>query len=661
MKPSRALVWLVGALVAPIALATLFIIIFGWNWARGPIERMTLENTGRVLVISGDIKVRLAWPFPEVQAGPVTYANPDWAKERQMFSADAVNVSIDLPALLRKKFIFPSVKLTRPTLFLEQGAQGKKSWLLDLSQQDESARIDVGRLTLDQGMLGFDDPLTKTSIRSQLSTGAAQPDAAGEAGVTFSATGQYKGQALKAHGIGGPVLALRDEGTPYPLKIDANFGRTAVSLEGVVTSLLKFSAVDLRLKLRGDSLDQLFPLLGIALPATRPYLTSGHLLFSGNTWRYEKFSGQIGASDIAGSLKVVTGGPRPVLTADLSSKMLDLADLGPVIGARQGQVQTARQAAPPASATGTEVGPTTALARVLPDLPFKTDRWNTVDADVTLNAKAIRHVAALAIDGLTAHLSLRDSVVTLDPLDFGLAGGRLNAVISLDGRKDPLVARARLNAKRIHIDKLFPTMPLTQSGIGEVNGQINLTGTGKSVGRMLASANGDVGLVVAGGEISKLMMEKAGLHLWEILQLSLTGDKLVKVRCAVVDFKVKQGLMMTDALVFDTAVTTLIGTGSIDLAQERLDLTLNQKTKATSPVALRSPIYIRGNFAKPDVQVDTGRVVARALGAVALGVVNPLLTLIPLIDAGPGKDSDCGQLVRDAKAPLSTQPQINAK
>jgi hypothetical protein len=40
----------------------------------------------------------------------------------------------------------------------------------------------------------------------------------------------------------------------------------------------------------------------------------------------------------------------------------------------------------------------------------------------------------------------------------------------------------------------------------------------------------------------------------------------------------------------------------------------------------------------------------RALGALALGVVNPFLTLLPLIDAGPGQDSDCGQLVRDARA-----------
>ena len=108
--------------------------------------------------------------------------------------------------------------------------------------------------------------------------------------------------------------------------------------------------------------------------------------------------------------------------------------------------------------------------------------------------------------------------------------------------------------------------------------------------------------------------------------------------------------MHANALILDTAITTLIGSGSVDLGQEKLDLTLNQKTKNTSPLALRSPIYVRGSFAKPVVEVDKGRIAARALGALGLSLVNPLLTLIPLIDAGPGADSDCGQLVREARA-----------
>jgi uncharacterized protein involved in outer membrane biogenesis len=637
MTLSRPLKWTAGVFLALIALAVLLFAIFGWNWLRAPIERMTLEKTGRELVIGGDLTVTLGWPWPRVQAGAVTFANPAWAREKQMVSADAVEITIDLAQLLQKNIVFPEVRLERPVVFLEQGADGRKSWLLDRNQQDEDARIQIDRLKLDHGTVGFDDGANKTSIRSELSTSNTPAGSAADVGITFNAHGQYKGLALKAEGTGGPVLAMRDDTTPYVLKIDATVGKTRVQADGTVTSLLKFSAADLQLGLRGDNLAQLYTLLGIAFPATRAYETKGHLLHSGMTWRYEKFSGRIGASDIAGSLQVVTGGKRPALSAELVSNLLDLADLGPMIGSRPGSVTQAAASASPS-------------ARVLPDLPFKADHWDSVDAQVKLRAKTIRRAKELPLENLVTNLSLRDSLLMLDPLDFGLAGGHLNAVISLDGRQEPIQAHAKVRARKILIAKLFPTVELNQTSIGQINGEFDLTGKGNSVGRMLASSSGKVGLVVAGGEISQLMMEKAGLHLWEILQLNLTGDKLVKLRCAVADFEVKNGMMRADALIFDTAVTTIIGTGSIDLAQEKLDLTLNQKTKDTSPLALRSPIYVRGSFARPEVGVDKARVAVRALGAIALGMVNPLLALVPLIDAGPGQDSDCAQLVREARA-----------
>jgi len=649
MTPTRLLKWTSGLLLAPLLPAVLFIAIFGWNWLRGPIERMTLDKTGRELAIRGDLGIKFAWPLPRIHAGAVTFANPSWAREKHMVAADAVEIAIDLPQLLRRNIVVPEVRLERPVVFLEQGSGGRKNWLLDLNQQDEGARIRIDRLTLDQGRLGYDDAAQKTSIRAQLSTASAHPAGAG---VSFIAQGQYKGLLLKAGGRGGPALAMRDESAPYPLQVDATIGHTAVKADGTVTSLLKFSAVDMRLALRGQSLAQLFPLLGIAFPDTSAYATEGRIVHSGQTWRYEKFAGRIGGSDIAGTFQLDTGGKRPAMKADLVSRLLDLADLGPLIGARPDGVKAARKAtpapgeAPPAAAVVTAP----AKARVLPDTPFKTDRWRSVDAQVTLKAKTIRRARELPLENLVTHLSLRDSVLTLDPLDFGVAGGHLNAVISLDGRNDPIEARARVRARKILVAELFPAVALSKTSIGQINGEFDLAGRGNSVGRMLASSNGKVGLVIAGGEISRLMMEKIGLHLWEILQLKLTGDKLVKLRCAVAGFDVRQGVMSTRALIFDTEITTIIGTGSIDLGQEKLDLTLNQKTKNTSPLALRSPIYVRGSFAAPEVEVDKGRMAARALGAVALGIFNPLLTLLPLIDAGPGEDSDCGQLVRDARA-----------
>ena len=643
---AKSFKWIATGVFAIAAAATIFIALFGWNWLRPPLEHYVTAKTGRTLSIKGDLKLKIAWPLPRIEASDVTFSNPSWAKEPQMLRTGLVEVRLDLMALLHGRVVFPEVSLVRPTIFFERGPDGRKSWLLDLDQKDEAVRIQIDHLRLDRGTLGYDDAALKTSIRASLATTAGQDPAASTYGLDFSAAGQFNGIPIKAQGSAGPVLVLRNDGTPYALKFDADLGRTRVKGEGHVTNLLKLTAVDMSLALRGDNLDQLFPLLGLPLPSTRAYITDGHLIHSGNVWRYEKFTGRFGDSDIAGTIKVETGGPRPVLTADLSSNLLDIEDLGPLIGARPGSVKAARQAAavPPAP------GATPARMRVLPDLPFKTDRWDSLDADVNLRAKSIRRARELPLENLQVHLLLRDAMVTLDPIDFGLAGGHLNAVITLDGRKRPIQAHARVKAQKLLLARLFPTAELNKASIGQINGVFDLKGTGDSVGRMLASANGKASLVVAGGKISKLMMEKAGIHLWEILELNLTGDRLIELRCALADFDVRQGVLRPGVLVLDTQVTTLVGTGSIDLGQEELNLTLNQKTKNTSPLALRSPIYVRGSFAKPVVSVDKGRAIARALGAVTLGLVNPFLALIPLIDPGPGKDSDCGQLLATAKS-----------
>lgn len=147
-------------------------------------------------------------------------------------------------------------------------------------------------------------------------------------------------------------------------------------------------------------------------------------------------------------------------------------------------------------------------------------------------------------------------------------------------------------------------------------------------------------------------MEKIGLHLLEIIQLKLIGDKTVKLNCFIADFGVKRGLMTSHALVLDTEVSTIVGTGTIDLRQESLDLTLVPATRATSPVAFRSPIHVRGPFAQPEVSLDKARLLARGAGALALGLINPALIILPLIEMGPGVESPCARLIPAVRASL---------
>jgi AsmA protein len=426
--------------------------------------------------------------------------------------------------------------------------------------------------------------------------------------------------------------------TPYRLDIDTTVGQTRILAQGHVTSLLTLVGVDVQLTLSGNNLNQLFVLTGIATPSTRGYVTQGHLTRVANTLRYDQFSGRVGTSDLNGWIEVKTGGKRPRLTGNIVSAKLTLDDLGPVIGARPDRLQAARKAV---AKTGPALAATPSAQRIIPDLPFEFSHWDSVDADVDFSAKTIRQAAYMPLKSLVTHVHLQDSVLTLDPLQFSLAGGQLNAAITLDGRQNPIQAKARVQAKRLALAQLLPAGKKGKVNTSRIGGSLDLSGSGNSVGRMLASANGNAALVVTGGEISQMVMEKAGLHLWEMARLTLTGDKQVKLRCAVANFGVKKGLMLAHTLEFDTEVTTLLGSGTIDLAQEKFDLTFTQKTKNTSPLALRSPIYLGGNFAKPVLAIDPGHVAVRALGALVLSAVNPLLILLPLIDAGAGKDSDC--------------------
>lgn len=657
MSALRIAKWAGLVLLGLIVLLALVLLVFDPNWLRGPIMRQTTEKTGRALVIEGDLGIDWGWPVTQLSAEGVRFANPEWAEAEQMFTAENIVVGVSLPQLIRRVVFLPEIHLDRAEVFLEQHPDGRKNWLLDREQKDEGSSVGIGTLTVHEGKIRYADPEQETLIDAQVSTtGGADGEHAGEArdtlaaeGVKFEAKGRYKGLPMSVGGTGGPVLSMRDETTPYPLDIDARFASTRVAAEGAITSLLRFTSIDLDVELRGASLDQLFPLIGIALPQTPEYRTAGHLVREGTTWRYEKFSGRIGNSDVSGTLRVDTAGERPFLHGDLAFRTLDFADLGPVVGAEQDE--NAAQDAEPAE-EGEPAGEPP--SQVLPTTPFRTDRWNSVDADVTLKAGVIRRPEALPIENLATHLRMRDARLTLDPLEFGVAGGRLTGTVRLDGSSNPLDAALKFDVRRLKLSELFPTLDVAKSNLGELNGRIDLGGQGNSVAKMLGSADGELTLVLADGRISRLMVEAIGLHLSKILEILLAGDDLVEVRCLIADFDAKDGVMHTQALVLDTDIMRVVGSGTIDLGAERLDLTLNPDTKKTALIGLRSPIYIEGTFANPEPSIDTGNVAAQGLGAVALGLINPLLALIPMIEAGPWMDSNCGQLI--ARAKQSSQP-----
>jgi uncharacterized protein involved in outer membrane biogenesis len=615
-----ALKWTIGLVLALLVALALFI-IFGMNMARGPITRAVSDATGRELRIDGDLKPVWSWVHPRFRAEKITFANADWAAEDHLFSADAAEASIAFLPLLRGRVVLPEVHLERPALNLEQDTQGRKNWILekDPEKQKEESRIYVRRLTLDEGRLKYDDAVQDINVEAELATD--------EAGIAFASTGTYRGQDFEAEGHAGHVLSVRDESTPFPLKGQARIGATTAKVDGTITGLVGLERVDTKVELSGKSLSQLYDVVKVVFPETKPYRTAGRLIREGSVVRYENFTGKIGESDIAGTIQVDTGGERPFMQGELVSKTLNFADLGMIVGTDK------------PSSKG-----------VLPDRPFEPERWGSMDADVWVKAGRIKRPEQLPIQNLSARLQLKDRVVSLNPLEFGIAGGKLAGPVKLDGTKEPIRADVKMRVQGLKLAQLFPTIEQNKTSVGDVGGLVELAGSGNTVARMLGSASGKIGFFMDGGEISRFMMELVALDIWDVARLKLKGDESIEIRCAIADFAVKDGLMQTNAFVFDTAVVNVEGGGVVSLKNEEMDLKLDPKPKDSSLASLNSPLYVTGTFSDPKVSPDVGKLAAKGVGAIVMGVINPLLAVLPLFKEGKGENSNCAQLIAQASA-----------
>lgn len=624
---SKAGKWVLGVVLVLLAFAVVLYNWSNWNLLKGPISRTVENKTGRQLQINGDLIMHLRWPETRIKTSHLRFANPQWAEADDMVDVKNVSLKIHVPSLLKGAVVLTEVRLDQARVSLEKSVDGRKNWLLDRYQKNENSSLKINALAVNKGQIDYLEPAQKTRVRAVIST---TPSTTGSgSGLVMEARGTFRGQTLKASGRGGNLLSLRDQTLAYPINIQGSIGSTTASAAGRVTNLMTFSTLDLNIELRGENLAQLYPLTGVVLPDTPPYKTKGRLIRDGKSWRYENFSGLIGKSDIAGTLSLdARKSPRPFLKGTLNSKSLNFADLGPLVGSQSAGA------------------PVVARTRVLPTTPFRTERWNKMDADVTIKASSIIRNEALPINDLSTRLRLQNAKVTLDPLKFGVAGGTLSGFIRLDGNSKPITATTDLKARKVQLGRLFPKLESAKTSIGLVNGDIELKGRGDNVAAMLGSADGRFALVLNEGEISKFMMEAVGLHILEMLRIKLAGDRNVKIHCGIVDFGVKDGVMQSRTMMLDTDITRLNAGGNINLRNETLDLTLTQKSKKLSLVALRAPIHVRGSLAKPKASVDKGTLATRGIGAALLGAVNPLLALIPLVETGKNQNNECARLIK---------------
>ncbi|PSS45525.1 AsmA family protein [Enterobacter sp. FS01] len=677
-KTAKIITWSGGVFLLLIVVLIVVIATFDWNRLKPTINQKVSTELNRPFAIRGDLGVVWArqkdetgwrsWiPWPHVHADDVVLGNPPDIPEITMVHLPRVEATLAPLALLTKTVYLPWIKLQKPDARLIRLSEKTNNWTFDFADSEDkeadakpstwSFRLD--NIIFDRGRIAIDDAVSKANLEIFVDplgkalpfsevTGAKGKDEKGKVGdyvFGLKAEGRYNEQPLKGSGKIGGMLALRGEGTPFPVQADFRSGNTRVAFVGTVSDPMKMGGVDLRLKFSGDSLGELYDLTGVLLPDTPPFETDGHLVAmidpeKSSVYDYRDFNGRIGDSDIHGSLTYSTGKPRPKLEGDMESKQLRLADLGPLIGVDSGKgtkAQKVRKEAPPSG-------------KVLPNDRFETDKWDVMDADVRFKGRRIEHGSSLPLSDFSTHIILKNADLQLKPLKFGMAGGTISANIKLEGDKKPMRGQADIQARRLKLKQLMPDVELMQKTLGEMSGDATIRGTGNSVAALLGNGNGNLKLLMNDGLVSRNLMEILGLNVGNFLVGQIFGDDEVRVNCAAANIDLVNGVARPQIFAFDTENAVINITGTASMASEQLDLTINPESKGIRIVTLRSPLYVRGSFKDPDAGVKAGPLIARGAVAAALAtLVTPAAALLALISPSEGQANQCQVILSQMK------------
>lgn len=639
-----------GLLAAAAALAlaaAAAVALFDWNLAKPWVVARIAAVLDRPVRVDGELSI--GWSFgadgllPQlrVRARKVAIANPPWAASGPLLaSVEAVDASFSPLPLLHKHWFITDLRLTGADVAMERAADERKNWRFS-SSEEPSWSYEINRLEFDHAKLRYLDHPLDMDLSVDIAPLPGKPQGfirgnSQELVTSARITGRYKEAELDVKGQGGALLNLLNDGALYTLRAEGEVGRVHAAVDGTVTNPHRLARTDLKLALSGATLADLYAATGVLLPPSRAFRTQGMLAIIREggkpaqwDWRYQRFTGTVGESDFAGDARYLRGRGKPQLRTTVHSRLMRLADIVPPNSEAQDQ--------------GKKAG------KLLPAHAFEPGRWDALDAEISFTGEQFALLPRVIWQDLRSEIRLKDRVLSFDPLQFSMAGGKAQGALRLDGRQDTIRTDLKLSGRDLQVKKLFPDLNKLEASFGRIEGSAELSGAGNSIAAMLGSADGRVETSVSEGSISQFILEAAGLNLADAVFAKFYKDRQVRLHCAVADVRIAQGQADMRRFVVNTEDALIEVGGRADLAHETLDLKVKPHTKRLRVLSLRSPLFVKGTFAHPLVGAEGAPLAARAGAAAALALVAPLAAVVPLITPGEDVPDDCRERTAQAR------------
>lgn len=583
----RWVVRLLGVVLSLVvlAVAALFLIP-AERIARVAAERFE-ASTGRALTIAGPVRPSV-WPVIGARVEGVQLANAPWSDAGPMFAAEAVDLGLDLRALMAGDIVISRLQAVAPRILFERDANGASNWDVAPADTADGAAEEGGparRLSLELAqvsgaILHIRDPAAALDLLLEdVDLELRLPDFAGPGEA--SATGRRGSAAFSAEARIEAVQRFV-EGAITPLALIVRSGGSSLRFEG--RAGLDPVAAEGRLAVEGEGLGPFLALAGPGAdeplpPEARPFSILGQLtLAPAGSLHLRDGVLQFGPNRLTAALDLALDGARPHLSGEVAAETLNITAL---------------------AGTGDAAGEGAA------------DGWSRAPID------------ASAVEAFDAALSLRAGAVEtgfgrIAPLHLGLSIDRARAVFDLrdvrmhEGRiagefvinnRSGLSVGGNLRAEEVALLPLLRDVAGFERLSGTGGASLRFLGVGQSLEAIMRSLSGEGRLDLGRGEIVGL--DLAGML--RNLDMSYMGEENRTIYDSLAgSFTIDGGVLRNQDLHLDARAISVAGRGAVDLGARTLDyrLTPTALRDAESGQGYRVPLRITGPWEAPRFRLD---------------------------------------------------------
>ena len=637
--PWKKILVIFGVIILGLIAASLIILFsYDYNKFKPYLAQAVKEATGRELKLTGDLKLQLGFT-PALVIDNISFQNASWGSRPEMAQVKRFELEVALFPLISRKIQINRFRLIEPDILLEINKDGASNLAFEMrkgakpsqpKEKGKEEKIDlpgflVRELLIEKGRLTYRDGRSGKTYALTLEQFSIVMDA--DKPVEMKGKGAYNKAPFDLLAQFGSLEAFTGPAKEWPLNLKVEIAETSFSLDGKVRDLLAARGFQFNLEVKSKDLTKLSPVAGSPIPVRGPLEISGQITDPvPQVYRISNLKMLLDKSDLQGGVEINLKGPRPSVSGNLTSRLLDLKSLIPQKPAAE--AKAAKGEKPPKKAD-----------KVFPNDPLPVDFLKSLDAEMKVAAEKIL-VPHLVLEKMQVEARLKDGTLILKPLQAVIGGGSLEGFMTLRSEGNEAALTTAIKIDRFDVGLLLKEFGVTDLFEGKVDMILDFQGKGNSVAALMAGLSGKTQAIMNKGRVDRRYIDLLGAgvsgNLLRLMNPLKQQAKDVQLNCFVNFFDIKNGLAKSTALALDTSYLTVVGEGTVNLKTEELDFAFKPLTKDTLGSKggaelglgdLSKPLKLTGTLAKPALDVSTAQTslaVGKMLGGELAGLAGSI-------------------------------------